>query len=61
MGDTFFYDNKIHLKDCLKGMKNLPNDSADIVIIDPPYNIKKNFGNNSDDMPMGEYVKWCGE
>ncbi|MFA7049657.1 MAG: site-specific DNA-methyltransferase [Patescibacteria group bacterium] len=29
-------------------MKNLPNNSVDLIIIDPPYNLNKNFGNNSD-------------
>lgn len=29
-------------------MKELDSDSIDIIICDPPYNIGKNFGNNSD-------------
>ncbi|MDW4528791.1 Dam family site-specific DNA-(adenine-N6)-methyltransferase [Rossellomorea marisflavi] len=33
--------NKIYHEDCLKGMKKLPNDSVDIVIADPPYNLSK--------------------
>lgn len=31
----------------------------DVVIADPPYNIGKDFGNNSDCMPIGDYVVWC--
>ncbi len=30
----------------------------DVIIADPPYNIGKNFGNNSDKMPLDEYVQW---
>ena len=30
----------------------------DVVIADPPYNIGKDFGNNRDSMPIGEYVAW---
>jgi site-specific DNA-methyltransferase (adenine-specific) len=51
------YANKILLKDCVFGMKKIPSNSADIVIVDPPYNIKKNFGNNKDNLSLDEYVK----
>ncbi len=30
----------------------------DVIIADPPYNIGKDFGNNSDKMPLDEYVAW---
>lgn len=40
-------------------MQGLPEQSADIVIADPPYNIKKDFGNNRDNLPLAEYVAWC--
>ena len=51
--------NKIYCQDCLQGMKNLPDESADIVLVDPPYNIGKNFGNNTDKMPLDAYVQWA--
>ena len=54
----FFYDNKIHLSDCLDGLKKLPDNSADLIIIDPPYNIKKDFGNNKDNLTLDQYLKW---
>ncbi len=31
----------------------------DVVIADPPYNIGKDFGNNSDKLSMADYVAWC--
>ena len=33
--------------DCINGMKKLNDNSVDIIICDPPYNIGKDFGNNS--------------
>ena len=35
-------------EDCIIKMKEMENDSVDIIICDPPYNIGKDFGNNSD-------------
>ncbi len=48
-------------EDCIVGMKKIKNDSADIVICDPPYNIGKDFGNNSDKQKMDDYLTWCDE
>ena len=33
--------NQIHNIDCIKAMKSLPDNCADIVIADPPYNVSK--------------------
>ena len=30
----------------------------DVIIADPPYNIKKDFGNNKDNLPLEEYINW---
>ena len=54
----------IHLQsvkhqDCIEGIKELPDRSAQIVICDPPYNIGKDFGNNSDRQEFGAYIEWC--
>lgn len=51
--------NIIHNCDCIVGMKLLPDLSADIIICDPPYNIGKDFGNNSDKQTMEQYLSWC--
>ncbi|MDD5696525.1 MAG: transcriptional repressor LexA [Candidatus Pacebacteria bacterium] len=50
--------NKIILGDALKELRKLPNDSCDVIIIDPPYNIGKDFGNNIDKRELGEYIAW---
>ena len=53
--------NKIILGDALAELKKLPDESCDVVIVDPPYNIGKNFGNNIDKRELSEYVSWCKE
>jgi DNA modification methylase len=40
--------NNIYLEDCITFMKGVDNESVDLIIADPPYNLKKNFGNKSD-------------
>ena len=45
--------------DCIKRMKVMKADSVDIIICDPPYNIGKDFGNNSDKQDMNIYLNWC--
>jgi site-specific DNA-methyltransferase (adenine-specific) len=51
--------NKIYLIDVIDGLKQIDSNTADIVLIDPPYNIGKNFGNNNDDMEFSKYLEWC--
>ena len=50
---------KIVLQDCVEGMKELQDESVDIIICDPPYNIGKDFGNNCYKDTVDEYLKWC--
>ena len=40
--------NKIYNEDCIIGMKKIKTEYIDIIICDPPYNIGKDFGNDSD-------------
>ena len=51
--------------DCLELMKELPDESVDLIITSPPYNLgsKHHTGNNyhnpyPDDMPEGKYQEW---
>ena len=48
-------------EDCISGMRKMGNETADIVICDPPYNIGKDFGNDSDKQKMDDYLQWCDE
>ncbi|MDR0803738.1 MAG: site-specific DNA-methyltransferase [Rickettsiales bacterium] len=50
--------NRIILQDCVAGMKELPDAFADIIIADPPYNIGKDFGNDSDKRNNADYIEW---
>jgi site-specific DNA-methyltransferase (adenine-specific) len=51
--------NKIYNEDCIVGMKKIKDESVDIIICDPPYNIGKDFGNDSDKQKMDDYLVWC--
>ena len=53
--------NKVYNEDCILGMKKMKDDTVDIIICDPPYNIGKDFGNNSDKQTMDQYLSWCDE
>lgn len=53
--------NKYHLIDVLEGLRKIESETVDVVLIDPPYNIGKDFGNNKDNMDLDEYVKWSVE
>ena len=51
--------NKIICGNALEELKKLPDESCDVIIADPPYNIGKDFGNNHDKLELPEYVTWC--
>lgn len=53
--------NKFHLIDVIQGLKNIEDNSVDIIISDPPYNIGKNFGLYKDKMELKSYLEWCDE
>jgi len=46
--------------DSLELLKLIKDKSIDLIFIDPPYNIGKDFGNNKDNWnSIDEYVEWC--
>ena len=47
--------NIIH-GDCLQELKSFDNNSIDLIIADPPYNVGKDYGNNSDKQNFEEYI-----
>lgn len=53
--------NKVNLIDAVAGMKLIDSNSVDCVIIDPPYNIGKDFGNNKMKSDLNEYTSWAKE
>lgn len=38
--------NKIYQGDCIQGMQKIENETVDLIIADPPYNLNKDFGKN---------------
>lgn len=50
--------NKIYHCDVLEGLRKLKDQTADIIIADPPYNIGKDFGENKDNLSLEDYIHW---
>jgi DNA modification methylase len=50
--------NQIINIDCLEAFKNMPDNSIDLIVTSPPYNLKKPYSNYSDDLPLEEYHGW---
>jgi len=46
--------DKLHLGDCLELLSNISNESVDIVVSSPPYNIGKEYENRS---PLNSYLE----
>jgi site-specific DNA-methyltransferase (adenine-specific) len=56
------FESQIRCGDITKELKKLHQGCKfDVIIIDPPYNIGKDFGNNKDLMELTDYIKWCNE
>jgi site-specific DNA-methyltransferase (adenine-specific) len=53
-------DNIFYNEDCLLALKDIKDKSIDLIFADAPYNIGKDFGNDSDKWKdYKEYLKWC--
>jgi site-specific DNA-methyltransferase (adenine-specific) len=53
------YLNQIYPEDCIEGMgRHLPEDSVDVIVTSPPYNIGVRYGTYTDEMPFQEYLDW---
>lgn len=53
--------NRIYNEDCLVGMKDIPNESIDLIVTSPPYNIKKKYKSYKDDLSLQEYLDFLKE
>ena len=48
------------LSDCIVTLKEMKDESVDLIFADPPYNLGKDFGNKSDFWTnRKEYLNWC--
>lgn len=50
--------SQIYNQDALEGMCLLPDESIDLVVADPPYNLGKDYGNDSDKQEYEEFMQW---
>lgn len=50
--------NRVHCGDILDHLPRLGENMFDVVVADPPYNIGKDFGNDSDNQEMKDYLLW---
>jgi len=49
----------LYLQDCIKGMKsNMTENSVDVAVTSPPYNIGIHYGTHKDDLPREKYLSW---
>jgi len=47
--------NKIHCGDCIKLMNEMPEESVDLIVTSPPYNIRNSTGNGLKDNHSGKW------
>jgi len=46
--------------DCMKYLPSIKNEVVDTVFADPPFNLGKEYGTNTNDnIPDAEYLEWC--
>ena len=61
--EEFSNDNgRIFHGDALEVLKQVPDESVDLIFVDPPYNIGKNFSGRKDKWKTDkDYLDWCYE
>ena len=47
--------------DCIAGMRDLEDCSIDLIVADPPYNLGKDYGNDSDKRSNVKFLDWTYE
>ena len=51
--------NKIYLGDAVEETKKIPKESVDLIVADPPYTIRKDFGQGTVSVKEKEFKTWC--
>ena len=51
--------NKIYNMDCIEGLKQIDDNSIDLIVTSPPYNVGIDYDTWNDCMPWDEYLNWC--
>lgn len=52
---------ELNLGDCVEGMRRLPDESVDLVVTSPPYNLGIDYGRYEDDLAPKDYLAWSLE
>lgn len=52
------YRNKIICGDCVEKMNSMPEESIDVIVTSPPYNIGVNYNSHDDNMDFEDYLDW---
>ena len=52
-------EHKIICGDCVIELKKLKDESIDLIVTDPPFNIGKDYGNYKDKLHKPDYIEWC--
>ena len=63
ISESTVFTDRIIYGDCFSVLKNIPENSVDLLIVDPPYNIAKKFSSSSfhkmDERDYGDFTrKW---
>ena len=54
------FENVIYQGDCIEGMRSkIPDNSIDLIVTSPPYNLGIRYDSYSDDLPIDQYFEWC--
>jgi site-specific DNA-methyltransferase (adenine-specific) len=50
--------DRVFCEDALAGMARIPDGAIDLILTDPPYNLGKDYGNDSDQQSVDDYLAW---
>jgi site-specific DNA-methyltransferase (adenine-specific) len=53
--------NRIFCEDALPGLARIPDGAIDLILVDPPYGLGKDYGNDSDKLDADAYLRWMQE
>lgn len=56
-----FQHNQIVEGDCVELLKEVPSNSSQLIIADPPYNLGPQFGNRKEWIRDTHWIEWCNE
>lgn len=51
--------NKVYQMDCIEGLKQMSDNSVDLIVTSPPYNLNISYKEHNDSMDLRKYYEWC--